>query len=103
MEANAVPQKDKPDNRTAAQKRRAEYQEQQREFLRGLGLMQQIEADLGKEITVEQLPMVKFKTETRLKLLQKVLPDLREDAITGADGEPLTVVINKLSGNPATG
>lgn len=78
-------QKDKPDNRTLAQKRRAEFQEQQREYLRGLGLMQQIQADIDV-VTNENLPVLKFKTETRLKLLQKVLPDLREDAITGADG-----------------
>lgn len=92
MESNAAPQKEKPDNRTAAQKRRAEFQEQQREYLRGLGLMQQIKADLDSDITQETLPIVKFKTETRIKLLQKILPDLREDAVTGPDGGPVELV-----------
>ncbi len=79
--------------RTSAQKRRAEFQEQQREYLRGLGLMQQIQTDIDT-VTAENLLVVKFKTETRLKLLQKVLPDLRENAITGPDGElPLLRVL----------
>lgn len=89
MESNAAPHKEKPDNRTGSQKRRAEYQEAQREYLRGLGLMQQIRTDLDAEISVEQLAVVKFKTETRLKLLAKILPDTREVELTGPDGGPM--------------
>jgi hypothetical protein len=92
METNAAPQKEKPDNRTAAQKRRAEFQEQQREYLRGLGLMQQIHNDLDAEITQDALPAIKFKTETRLKLLAKILPDMKELELTGPDGGPMEMV-----------
>lgn len=88
MEANAALQKAKPDNRTASQKRRAEYQEQQREYLRGLGLMQQIQAELDG-VTAESVPVAKLKIETRLKLLAKILPDTREIELTGPDGGPV--------------
>lgn len=88
---------DKPDNRTAAQKRRAEYQEAQREHLRTLGLLQQIESDLSG-VTPETLQVVKFKTETRLKLLAKVLPDLKESAVTGADGGEFSVTWKQDAG-----
>lgn len=92
MDANAPEQKAKPDNRTGAQKRRAEYQEQQREYLRGLGLMQQIQTDLG-EVTQENVTVKKLQIETRLKLLGKILPDVKETAVelTGADGGPVEV------------
>lgn len=84
-------EKGKPDNRTTAQKRRAEYQEQQREHLRSLGLMQQIQADM-ESVTTETLPVVKFKTETRLKMLAKVLPDMKELELVGPDGGPVETV-----------
>lgn len=83
---NILPAKGKPDNRTVAQKRRAEYQEQQREYLRGLGLIEKISQDCDGEIDIEKLPEIKFKTETRLKLLSKILPDLKENAVTGENG-----------------
>lgn len=83
---NVLPAKGKPDNRTVAQKRRAEYQEQQREYLRGLGLIEKIEADCEGIIDPAKLPEIKFKTETRLKLLSKILPDLKENALTGEGG-----------------
>ena len=92
---------EKPDNRTAAQKRRAEYQEQQREHLRSLGLMQQIQADMDG-VTQETLPVVKFKTETRLKLLSKVLPDLKESAVTGPDGGEIPALFSLVDAAFAT-
>lgn len=90
MESNPAAQKEKPDNRTAAQKRRAEYQEQQREYLRGLGLMQQIQGDLDT-VTADNVAVARLKIETRLKLLGKILPDVKEQAVelTGADGGPI--------------
>lgn len=87
----AMTENEKPDNRTVAQKRRAEYQEAQREHLRGLGLLQKIQDDI-ESVTAENLIVVKFKTETRLKLLAKILPDLRENTVTGEDGGPLVVI-----------
>lgn len=84
-------QKQKPDNRTAAQKRRAEYQEQQREYLRGLGLIQQIHADIDS-VTADSLPVVKFKNEMRLKLLGKILPDMKELELTGEAGGPIQII-----------
>ena len=66
------------DNRTHAQKRRAEAQEAMRELTQSRGYLQQIDADLTRDITQDELPTVKFKTETRLKLISKLLPDLTE-------------------------
>lgn len=86
-----MPAKGKPDNRTVAQKRRAEFQEQQREYLRGLGLIEKIHSDCESDIPADKLLEVKFKTETRLKLLSKILPDLKENAVTGEEGGPLLI------------
>jgi hypothetical protein len=98
-------EQEKPDNRTASQKRRAEYQEQQREYLRGLGLMQQIQADIDS-VTNENLPVVKFKTETRIKLLGKILPEVKESALelSGPDGGPIQTerTIKFVDGDGAT-
>ena len=75
------------DNRTHAQRRRAERQEALRDFLQGKDYIGQIDADLTREIPADELATVKFKTETRLKLLAKILPDLSESrtdlAVTG--------------------
>ena len=98
MEANVAEQKEKPDIRTAAAKRRASFQEEQREYLRGLGLMRQIQSDL-ESVTGESLPVVKFKTETRLKLLAKILPDTREVELTGPEGGELVVRISPVLAN----
>ena len=109
QKSKAMTENEKPDNRTGAQKRRAEYQEQQREHLRGLGLMQQIQADI-ESVSQETLGVIKYKTETRLKLLAKILPDLREVANTGPDGEALVVAVadreelrQKIRGAPDVG
>lgn len=67
------------DNRTHAQKRRAEAQEALREFIASKEYIRHIDADLDRDITSDELPVVKFKTETRLKLLAKLLPDLSEN------------------------
>lgn len=58
-------------------KRRAERQEALREFLQGQKYIEAIHATLELNITNDELPAIKFKTETRLKLLNKVLPDLK--------------------------
>lgn len=53
--------------------------------------MQQIKADLEREIGWEELQAVKFKTETRLKLLSKILPDMKELELTGPEGGALQI------------
>jgi hypothetical protein len=58
-------------------KRRAERQEALREFLQGQKYIEAIHTTLDSVITNDDLPAIKFKTETRLKLLNKVLPDLK--------------------------
>lgn len=93
--ANTLTEKQKPDNRTAAQKRRAEYQEALREHLRNSGLLQAIQEDLSRDLTPDEIQVVKFKTETRLKLLGKILPDLKESMVGGSDsGIPVPVSVN---------
>ena len=58
-------------------KRREERQEALREFLQGQKYLEAIHNTLDSDITNDELQVVKFKTETRLKLLSKVLPDLK--------------------------
>jgi len=58
-------------------KRRAERQEALREFLQGQKYIEAIHNTLDSVITNDELQAIKFKTETRLKLLNKVLPDLK--------------------------
>jgi len=58
-------------------KRRAERQEALREFLQGQKYIEAIHATLEMPISNDELQAIKFKTETRLKLLNKVLPDLK--------------------------
>ena len=83
----------KPDNRTHAQKRHAERREAMREWLAGRGYLDQIGKDLDRDIADDELPVVKFKTETRLKLLAKILPDVTEskNEHSGPDGGPVQV------------
>jgi hypothetical protein len=94
--------KDKPDNRTHAQRRIAERQEAMREFLSARGYLEQIEADLSRELGSDELQAVKFKTETRLKLLAKILPDLRaaQDVNVGGqeDGVPVQTAVRVIFG-----
>lgn len=65
------------DSTTYGEKRRQERQEALREFLQGQKYIEAIHATLEMHITNDELPALKFKTETRLKLLNKVLPDLK--------------------------
>lgn len=88
--------KTKTDNRTHAQKRIAERREAMREFLVAKGYLEQIDADLHREITMDELPSVKFKTETRLKLLAKVLPDMTENKTEMDVGGNLLSILSSL-------
>lgn len=77
---------EKANSRTYAEKRREEKRDALREFVSGQRLLEAINHDLERDIDNEQLPVVKFKTETRLKLLAKVLPDLKAVEVTGENG-----------------
>ena len=74
-----------------ADRRRAEKKEALREFLEGQKYIEAIHSTLEKAITNEDLPVEKFKTETRLKLLNKVLPDLKAVEHSGDSDNPLFV------------
>lgn len=75
---------------TYGEKRREEKRKALREYLTGHAYLRDIHADLSRtDITEEQLPVIKFKTETRLKLLAKCLPDLARTELTGEDGGPM--------------
>jgi hypothetical protein len=65
------------DAMTYGDKRRAERQEALREFLQGQKYIEAIHNTLEMPISNDELQAIKFKTETRLKLLNKVLPDLK--------------------------
>lgn len=58
-------------------KRRQEKQEALREFLEGQKYIEAIHRTLDSVILNDELQVIKFKTETRLRLLNKVLPDLK--------------------------
>ena len=90
------PAKTKEKSQTYAEKRREEKRAALREYLMGHNYLQDIHADLEKDITEDQLPVIKFKTETRLKLLAKCLPDLARVENTGEDGGPLQMLIQRV-------
>jgi len=77
---------EKAKSRTYAEKRKDERREALRDYIQGHHLLEVINHDLGRDISDTELPVVKFKTETRLKLLAKVLPDLKAVELTGEDG-----------------
>jgi len=78
-----------------ADKRRAERKEALREFLQGQKYIEAIHATLDNPLTSDELGVAKFKTETRLKLLAKVLPDLKAVEVS-ADDETLSAVYGWL-------
>ena len=75
------------DNSDYADRRRAEKKQALREYIQGHHYIQAINNDLERvDITPEELPVIKFKTETRLRLLNKVLPDLKAVELSGEGG-----------------
>lgn len=74
-----------------ADKRRQERQETLREFLQGQKYIELIHQTLDATITNDELPVIKFKTETRLKLLNKVLPDLKAVEMSSDENNPLAI------------
>lgn len=82
-----------------ALQRRAERAEVLRGQISGKELLNAISKDLGRVISEEELPVVKFKTETRLKLLGKILPDLKavEHKVEEGDKTPALVALMNLS------
>ena len=77
---------------TYAEKRREEKRAALREYLLGHTYLRDIHSDLNRQVTEDELAVVKFKTETRLKLLAKCLPDLARTELTGEDGEPMKIM-----------
>jgi len=77
---------EKENSRTYAEKRKEERRAALRDFIQGHHILQEINRDLSRDISDADLPQVRFKTETRLKLLSKVLPDLKAVELTGEDG-----------------
>lgn len=82
---------------------RKERQDAMREQLRGYGLIQQvikaIEKSQEDDCDFEKLQKLKFATETRLKLLNKILPDEKFIEITGNLETELTVRVVDLTGD----
>jgi len=77
---------EKENSRTYAEKRKEERRAALRDFIQGHHILQEINRDLSRDINETDLPVVRFKTETRLKLLAKVLPDLKAVELTGEGG-----------------
>jgi hypothetical protein len=90
----------KPDNRTHVQKRKDERKEALRDYIASRNYLEAIERDLDRDIAADEVPVVKFKTETRLKLLNKILPDVAENRTEIDAGSDLLGVLVALgSGN----
>ena len=81
-----------------ADKRRAERKEALRELLEGQKYIQAIHNTLDMPLANDELAVAKFKTETRLKLLAKVLPDLKAVEVS-ADDDTLAAVYGWLDDN----
>ena len=86
---------------TYGDKRRAERKEALRELLEGQKYIQAIHATLDKALTNEDLPVERFKTETRFKLLAKVLPDLKAVEVS-ADDDTLGTIYGWLDSEQDT-
>jgi hypothetical protein len=83
---------------TYGDRRRAERKEALRELLEGQKYIQAIHNTLDMPIANDELAVAKFKTETRLKLLAKVLPDLKAVEVS-ADDDTLAQVYGWLDAN----
>lgn len=84
MSANAP--NGKENSHSHATRRKEERRDALREYIKGHHILEQIDKDLSRDISDVELPVVKFKTETRLKLLNKVLPDMKAVEVTGENG-----------------
>ena len=92
----------KPDNRTHLQKRQAERKEALRDYIASRNYLEYVERDLNRDIPADELPVVKFKTETRLKLLSKILPDVLETKNEHEAGGDLLSVLSSLGSRNRT-
>ena len=87
----------KGDNRTRSQKLRAETQEDLRSRLSGTALIKAIYDEVDTPAVDEfDLANKKWKTEVRIKLLSKVLPDLKAIELSGNQDQPLKIVAEWL-------
>lgn len=87
----------KGDNRTRTQKLRAETQEDLRSRLSGIALIKAIYDEVDTPAIDEfDLANKKWKTEVRIKLLSKVLPDLKAIELSGNQDQPLKIVAEWL-------
>lgn len=76
-------------SKTYAEKRRDEKKQSLREFIEAQQYLHAINKDLERNILPEELNVVRFKTETRMKLLGKILPDLKAIEHSGDSNAPL--------------
>jgi len=89
----------KENSHTYAERRKMEKQEALREFIRGHNYLQKIHDDVEvNEITSDNLQIIKFKVETRLKLLGKVLTDLKAVELSTDPENPIQTVITWKQG-----
>ena len=76
-----------------ADKRRQEKQKALRGFLEGQKYIEAIHKTLESDIMPDELQVVKFKTETRLRLLNKILPDLKAVEVSGDENNPIAITL----------
>ena len=78
---------EKPDNRTFTARRKAANQAAMREMLQGMGLIGKLTA-IGNTVSSPQcdpqrIPGLRLKAEIMLRMLNKILPDLRSVELSG--------------------
>lgn len=76
-------------SKTYAEKRRDEKKQSLREFIEAQQYLHAINNDLSRTISPEELNVVRFKTDTRMRLLGKILPDLKAIEHSGDANAPL--------------
>ena len=92
--------------KTAAQKNRAIRQTELREYLASRGSLSYIldniekieELDVSSETFDKELTKRKIANEQRIRLLNKYLPDIKEEHIINEDAAPIVVNIVKPDG-----
>jgi len=92
------------DKLTAKHKNRRIRQEALREQLSNQGHLQHVVDILGEIqgaelMENEKLSRLKVVIDTKMKLINKYLPDLKSTEITGDIENPITLLLEKVSGN----
>lgn len=86
------------ETKTRAQKNRAIRQEALREQLSNKGLLQhaiELSDKISNAADQNEARILKMAFDSKMKLVDKYLPNLQSTELTGEDGQPLTINVNR--------